>query len=142
MTTYRIVKFQPLTKEMVECGIQVEKEVLMSGLQGEDENFKFRPTFELKLIREQRKTYYNEHCTEVENWVFNVCSHNSDGGDILFCYHIEEETPDTIREQQFKLAKKNCKSCEGSGQILHNGSWYGCAHGLSLEERTFNGKIH
>ena len=42
----------------------------------------------------------------------------------------------------FKKAKSICKDCGGSGHIDWNGSRYGCSHGLSYEERTFNGKVH
>ena len=38
----------------------------------------------------------------------------------------------------FELAKSICPSCEGTGQIHHNGSTYGCAHGLSYQQRKLS----
>ena len=49
---------------------------------------------------------------------------------------------DKEKAQVFEAAKKACVSCEGTGRIYWGDSEYGCAHGLSLEQRTFDGKIH
>ena len=63
----------------------VKKIIISSGMTEKN------ATAELMSIRCQRQTYHNEHCTEIENEVFNVCSHNSNGGDILMCYHLVRE---------------------------------------------------
>ena len=49
---------------------------------------------------------------------------------------------DIRKEIAFKKAKSNCPHCNGTGEAYHNGSYYSCSHDLSLEQRTFNGKIH
>jgi hypothetical protein len=45
---------------------------------------------------------------------------------------------DSTKQYNFDLAKSHCKDCEGSGQILWNGSYYSCAHNLSLADRTLS----
>lgn len=54
--------------------------------------------------------------------------------------NVVVESP--TKEEIYKNAAKNCKSCNGTGQIFWGDSVYGCSHGLSIEDRTFNGLIH
>lgn len=49
---------------------------------------------------------------------------------------------DAEKEKAFNEAKAICKSCGSSGEIYHNGSYYGCSHGLSYEERSFNNRVY
>jgi hypothetical protein len=88
MKTFRIIRQVP--------NVSDSKEVLMSGISnGDEEGYNFKPNFELKLIQQQRITYYNDICTEVKDWCFNVTSKKSDNdfdcGEVLMNYRIEEE---------------------------------------------------
>lgn len=76
---YRIVKQIP--------GEVSAKEVLMSGISADEADYRFKPVFELKLIRDQRVAYHNELCTEVTDWCFNVTEKNSN--DVMMNYSIE-----------------------------------------------------
>lgn len=99
MNTYRIVRQQPLTKEQVLSGITSNpKEVLLAGISAEAPGYKFAPEFELKTIQLQRRTYYNEHCTEVTDWCFNVTETESNGSECLWNYRIEEESTSQIQK--------------------------------------------
>lgn len=135
MKTYSIICFAP--------GNKVNADILMSGISETSEGFRFRPEFELKVIQSQRKTYYNENCTEVKDWCFNVTEGATGGGKVYFCYAIVEENPiDEAKRGRFNAAKSMCSTCHGSGHVDHNGSRYGCTHGVSYEDRTLStGKI-
>lgn len=64
--------------------------------------------------------------------------------DLLFFYErllsvtLEKITSDAFKQEAFNEAKKACSICEGSGEVYHNGSYYGCSHGLSYEDRKLS----
>jgi hypothetical protein len=64
---------------------------------------------------------------------------------IMCDYHVIEECnseSDADKALIYYNAIQECDSCGGCGTIYWGDSAYGCTHGLSLESRTFNGRVH